>query len=802
MSSLTKLLRNDSSKKRQEITPLKTTAEDEFQDDFDLSNAVSIEGVEVPGYDTSIDEALNPNHVNDGRHDSFPGVHSNSYNQRSPITINPSSYSTAPPIRAPLGTSIHRQPSQSTFYNNSYNNNNSGFLSTSIPYSVPNSHHHAGHYSNSSSQKSELPASSPRYDGLPSNIAMIESNNITSPVVNTAEIEPRFIISKQKVAASQLANSLSKSQINMQGSLSSTSNGSLFTKSRKPSQMDLGSFYNNSGYQSQASTTTTTYGFQSPTSVSHQPANAVELTTTSSSVSSAESSMTRSKHSSMADLKRFFRKSSASSPKTTNTIALSPITAQFTISSSQTSRDRSGSMSSSYSNNISAYTTPQQLPFSKRYSKFGEDLGAGAGGSVKLVKRLSDNMTFAVKQFRARSSNETRREYAKKITSEYCIGSTLRHQNIIETVEIAYENDRLFQVLEYCDYDLFAIVMSNKMSEHEVDCCFKQIMNGIQYFHHMGLAHRDLKLDNCVINAQGIVKIIDFGSAVVFSYPFNKTLIEASGIVGSDPYLSPETLVFAKYDPRPVDIWSAAMIYCCMVLKKFPWKIPKLSDQSFKLFCSGRESDSLSALLTKTPPVPTYEETPQQSKPSAFSNLSKALAKPLTEISNNSSSSSSWNASPSPLASNPETVANTPNEGPSQAATPTVDQNGTAIDVSATAEYAAKNEESDKAEEEHTSQLIGADRLLKALPGHVRPLIGRMVDLAPACRASIDECLADLWLSSVEICTIEEHVDGSGFASRVSLHTASNHQHTQVDQSEAHIAALERKKKKNTDRIA
>lgn len=85
------------------------------------------------------------------------------------------------------------------------------------------------------------------------------------------------------------------------------------------------------------------------------------------------------------------------------------------MGSSSLSRDRSGSMSSSYSNNVSAYTTPQTLPFSKRYGKFGENLGAGAGGSVKLVKRLSDQKVFAVKEFRQRTATETRREYAKKL---------------------------------------------------------------------------------------------------------------------------------------------------------------------------------------------------------------------------------------------------------------------------------------------------------------------------------------------------------------------------------------------------
>lgn len=60
-----------------------------------------------------------------------------------------------------------------------------------------------------------------------------------------------------------------------------------------------------------------------------------------------------------------------------------------------------------------------------KYGKLGKILGSGAGGSVRLVTRDADNVTFAVKEFRAKKSNETMREYAKKCTAEFCIGSTL-----------------------------------------------------------------------------------------------------------------------------------------------------------------------------------------------------------------------------------------------------------------------------------------------------------------------------------------------------------------------------------------
>ena len=94
------------------------------------------------------------------------------------------------------------------------------------------------------------------------------------------------------------------------------------------------------------------------------------------------------------------------------------------------------------------------LGLTERYGKFGKVLGAGAGGSVRLMKRASDGTTFAVKEFRPRAEHETQREYAKKVNAEFTIGSILSHQNIIETLDIVNEGGRYFEVMEYCRYDL------------------------------------------------------------------------------------------------------------------------------------------------------------------------------------------------------------------------------------------------------------------------------------------------------------------------------------------------------------
>jgi serine/threonine protein kinase len=141
--------------------------------------------------------------------------------------------------------------------------------------------------------------------------------------------------------------------------------------------------------------------------------------------------------------------------------------------------------------------------------------------------------------------------------------------------------------MEYAPYDLFSVVMSGKMCRPEIYCVFRQICDGVEYLHELGLAHRDLKLDNCVMTTSNVVKLIDFGTATVFHYP-GKAYQKATGIVGSDPYLAPEVITQENYDPRKTDVWSVAIIFMCMVLRRFPWKIPDAkADPSFRAFVNG-----------------------------------------------------------------------------------------------------------------------------------------------------------------------------------------------------------------------
>lgn len=313
-----------------------------------------------------------------------------------------------------------------------------------------------------------------------------------------------------------------------------------------------------------------------------------------SQTSDYDSSGDEDHSSSRVNLRRFFRVGTSQKKSSRPSTPVSPISPTLASISPLASGNRRPSTPPSKKSSRKKSPSSSTMPFgddhaglkiTERYGKFGKVLGAGAGGSVRLMKRASDGTTFAVKEFRPKGDHETQREYAKRVNSEFTIGSILSHQNIVETLDIINEGGRYFEVMEYCRYDLvrsfncfaaniyqFAIVMTGRQTEEEIGCCFKQIVAGTRYLHEMGLAHRDLKLDNCCVNEFGIVKIIDFGCAAVFKYHFELDPIEAtgtpfmllvlnSGIVGSDPYLAPEVCTEIRYHPGPADIWSLAIIF-------------------------------------------------------------------------------------------------------------------------------------------------------------------------------------------------------------------------------------------------
>lgn len=149
---------------------------------------------------------------------------------------------------------------------------------------------------------------------------------------------------------------------------------------------------------------------------------------------------------------------------------------------------------------------------------------------------------LAHQEFRKRRKNETEKEYVKKLTSEFCISSTLHHHNIVETVDLVQdEQNHWCEVMEYCPGgDLYAAIKKGDMGAPEINSYFKQILAGVAYLHSMGVAHRDIKPENLLLDAKGHVKITDFGVSDVFRMCWEKTTHLSKGLCGSEPYIAPE----------------------------------------------------------------------------------------------------------------------------------------------------------------------------------------------------------------------------------------------------------------------
>ncbi|KAG0690108.1 hypothetical protein C6P40_003809 [Pichia californica] len=219
-------------------------------------------------------------------------------------------------------------------------------------------------------------------------------------------------------------------------------------------------------------------------------------------------------------------------------------------------------------------------------------IGKGAGGSVYPLYDSKKNHLYAMKKLRLQLSKENWSSYESKLKNEFRIANKLHNQNLIRTYDLLQDNDLFIIVMDYAPFDFFTIVMAGVLTKHEIYCYFRQMCNGVAYMHSIGLAHRDLKLDNCVVDKNGILKIVDFGSSVIFDTKRykqegqNQEIEKASGIMGSDPYLAPEVVTYPYYDPSLADVWSLAIIYCCMILRRFPWRVPKDSDASYGYFVS------------------------------------------------------------------------------------------------------------------------------------------------------------------------------------------------------------------------
>ncbi|KAM6976897.1 NUAK family SNF1-like kinase 1 [Aplochiton taeniatus] len=195
-----------------------------------------------------------------------------------------------------------------------------------------------------------------------------------------------------------------------------------------------------------------------------------------------------------------------------------------------------------------------------------ETLGKGTYGKVKKAVERATKKTVAIKSIR----KETITDDLDKvhIQREIEITSSLKHPNIIRFQEVFESRDKIVIVMEYASQgELYDYVHKRRrLAEAEARDVFRQITSAVHYCHKNGVVHRDLKLENILLDKDLNVKLADFG----LSNHFHKGRLLQT-YCGSPLYASPEIVKGLPYQGPEVDCWAMGVLLYTLVYGSMPF---------------------------------------------------------------------------------------------------------------------------------------------------------------------------------------------------------------------------------------
>jgi serine/threonine protein kinase len=109
---------------------------------------------------------------------------------------------------------------------------------------------------------------------------------------------------------------------------------------------------------------------------------------------------------------------------------------------------------------------------------------------------------------------------------------------------------------------------------------FGQLLTAVEYIHSQRLAHRDLKLENVMLDGHGRTRLCDFGIAV--HVPPESDLVRTE-LKGTPAYLSPEMLCTSQYNPFKADIWALGVTLFHLIFSKLPFPSENMVDQERRI---------------------------------------------------------------------------------------------------------------------------------------------------------------------------------------------------------------------------
>jgi serine/threonine protein kinase len=201
----------------------------------------------------------------------------------------------------------------------------------------------------------------------------------------------------------------------------------------------------------------------------------------------------------------------------------------------------------------------------------GKVIANGAFSTVKVAVHEPTGKTYVAKIL-----PKTNRDVENDIRVEISILRRVRHENVVQLIEILESPRNYYIILEpVMGGDLCALIMKtqNGVEEPLAANLFLQLLNGVHACHKNGVAHRDLKPENLLLTPESLtLKISDFGLSRLHKVSKIQARDEeyANTLTGTLAYVAPEVLL-GQYDAFKADIWSMGCILYVMLTCRFPF---------------------------------------------------------------------------------------------------------------------------------------------------------------------------------------------------------------------------------------
>lgn len=199
-------------------------------------------------------------------------------------------------------------------------------------------------------------------------------------------------------------------------------------------------------------------------------------------------------------------------------------------------------------------------------------IGQGTYGKVRLATHRLTNSRVAVKQIP--------KEHVASLTREIHHHRRLHHPNVLQLYEVIQSESCIWMVTELCAggelYDY--VVDRGSLSEYEARDLFAQLCLAVAYIHANGIVHRDLKLENILLDAHNRIKLSDFG----FTREYEPHQLLRTQC-GTTAYAAPEMLAGKRYQGPEVDIWSLGVILFVLLCGFLPFDDDNEAQMQWKI---------------------------------------------------------------------------------------------------------------------------------------------------------------------------------------------------------------------------